>query len=74
VAVAPFLLAAEVTLTTRNVISTEAAHSIIVSSAAEKSASLPPPFATPHRAFVLVFTVGFERESGLIPASKGHCH
>src|SRR5438067_10655710 len=32
------------------VISTEAAHGIIVSSAAEKSASLPPPFANPHRA------------------------
>jgi hypothetical protein len=29
---------------TKNVISTEAAHSFIVSSAAEKSASLPVPF------------------------------
>jgi hypothetical protein len=34
----------------KTVISTEAAHGIIVTSAAEKSASLPPPFANPHRA------------------------
>jgi hypothetical protein len=31
----------------RTVISTEAAHSLIVSSAAEKSASLPEPFLNP---------------------------
>jgi hypothetical protein len=36
--------------TNKTVISTEAAHGIIVSSAVEKSASLPPPFANPHRA------------------------
>jgi hypothetical protein len=43
----------------KTVISTEAAHSIIVSSAAEKSASLPPPFANPHRALVLVSSFAF---------------
>jgi hypothetical protein len=39
------------------VISTEAAHGIFVSSAAEKSASLPPPFAIQQSA--LVFSVLF---------------
>src|SRR6266576_4603961 len=35
--------------TNKTVISTEAAHGIIVSSAVEKSASPPPPFPNPHR-------------------------
>src|SRR6266487_560220 len=39
---------------TRNVISTEAAHGLIVSSAAEKSASLPQPFTIRHRALAVV--------------------
>src|SRR5260370_25290675 len=34
------------------VISPEAAHGVIVSSAVEKSAFLPPAFANPHRALV----------------------
>ncbi len=38
--------------THEKVISTEAAHGIIVSSAVEKSAFLPPAFANPHRALV----------------------
>jgi hypothetical protein len=39
--------------TRQTVISTEAAHGIIVSTAAEKSASQPPPFANQRRALVL---------------------
>jgi hypothetical protein len=46
----------------KTVISTEAAHAF-VSSAAEKSASLPPPFANPHTAYLPVPSPSY-----LIPA------
>jgi hypothetical protein len=56
VAVARFLSQHQRNAHQETVISTEAAHGIFVSSAAEKSASRPPPSANPHRAFVLVFS------------------
>jgi hypothetical protein len=52
----PVLLPIE-TAPTRTVISTEAAHSRIVSSAAEKSASLPEPFPNPKPLLPLPFQV-----------------
>jgi hypothetical protein len=52
VAIAGSLLRAKKRPPQETVISTETAHGIIVSSAAEKSASLPPPF-NPHYAPVL---------------------
>jgi hypothetical protein len=42
-----FAVACSFSKTKKIVISTEAAHSLIVSSAAEKSASLPEPFLNP---------------------------
>jgi hypothetical protein len=46
----------------KTVISTEAAHGLIVSSAVEKSASLPPRFANPYSAVAVAFA--FQVEPG----------
>jgi len=56
-AVARFLLAPKKRTPQETVILTEAAHGIIVSSAAEKSASLPPPFANSQSALVVAFAL-----------------
>ena len=49
--------------TTKTVISTEAAHGLIVSSAVEKSASQPKQPLSHCRVFALVFVIGFSDQS-----------
>jgi hypothetical protein len=63
-----FFSAPKKRLPQETVISTEAPHGIIVSSTAQKSASLPPPFANPHRALASVRVVplaGIRRAAAL---------